>query len=223
MCVGTVDGIALRHHRLRFNAARSIVCVGTQYYEKRETHSQFQCRTQHCVCRDWKISKIRKRRVLFQCRTQHCVCRDRHPYPYHAIGQTVSMPHAALCVSGLNVFVSNEIILSFQCRTQHCVCRDAISVMQMVLFLGFQCRTQHCVCRDSVSRSPCPARAEKVFWKDALFLRRFWRLWMNSAPKSGGSIGAVPCAVRATPFWKVETAVCGFTPVPKHFPFPSPL
>ena len=87
----------------------------------------------------------------------------------------------------------------------------------------FQCRTQHCVCRDAVSRSPCPARAEKAFWKDALFLRRFWRLRMNSAPKSGGAIGAVPCAVRAAPFWKDETAECGFAPVPEHFPFPSLL
>ena len=38
---------------------------------------------------------------------------------------------------------------------------------------GFQCRTQHCVCRDAVSRSPCPARAEKAFWKDALFCAVF--------------------------------------------------
>ena len=37
----------------------------------------------------------------------------------------------------------------------------------------FQCRTQHCVCRDAVSRSPCPARAEKAFWKDALFCAVF--------------------------------------------------
>ena len=37
----------------------------------------------------------------------------------------------------------------------------------------FQCRTQHCVCRDTVSRSPCPARAEKAFWKDALFCAVF--------------------------------------------------
>ena len=111
----------------------------------------------------------------------------------------------------------------FQCRTQHCVCRDDISTGYIDYRYVFQCRTQHCVCRDTVSRSPCPARAEKAFWKDALFLRRFWRLLMNSAPKSGGAIGAVPCAVRAAPFWKDETAECGFAPVPEHFPFPSLL
>ena len=50
----------------------------------------------------------------------------------------------------------------------------------------FQYHTWHYVCRDDVSRSPCPVRAEKAFWKD-------------------------------------ETAECGFTPTPEHFPFPSPL
>ena len=182
----------------------------------------FQCRTQHCVCRDMGFRTLSQSKYMFQCRTQHCVCRDGE------------------------VRARNFDAAEFQCRTQHCVCRDSRPIREIErLFVSmphaalcvsgrtravragsrctFQCRTQHCVCRDSVSRSPCPARAEKVFWKDALFLRRFWRLWMNSAPKSGGSIGAVPCAVRATPFWKVETAVCGFTPVPKHFPFPSPL
>ena len=55
----------------------------------------------------------------------------------------VSMPHAALCVSRQAGRMGLEWKRSV-----------------------FQCRTQHCVCRDAVSRSPCPARAEKAFWKD---------------------------------------------------------
>ena len=110
----------------------------------------------------------------------------------------VSMPHAALCVSrhrsmslsgmsqhgfnaarsivcvetstnSINPLASSE----FQCRTQHCVCRDEIYKILGPRDILFQCRTQHCVCRDAVSRSPCPARAEKAFWKDALFCAVF--------------------------------------------------
>ena len=62
----------------------------------------------------------------------------------------VSMPHAALCVSRL---CNSKLHFEHHWR--------------------FQCRTQHCVCRDAVSRSPCPARAEKAFWKDALFCAVF--------------------------------------------------
>ena len=67
------------------------------------------------------------------------------------------------------------------------MCRDADSRTASTLIALFQCRTQHCVCWDAVSRSPCPARAEKAFWKDALFCAVFWRLRMNSAPKRWGS------------------------------------
>ena len=37
--------------------------------------------------------------MWFQCRTQHCVCRDRYAKRYIFGGGSVSMPHAALCVS----------------------------------------------------------------------------------------------------------------------------
>ena len=174
------------------------MCVGTSLISHVPTELRFQCRTQHCVCRDTKSAFARGRLASFNA-ARSIVCVGTKIWVALQVTSRVSMPHAALCVSGLSVRFSGT-------QSQR-----------------FQCRTQHCVCRDSVSRSPCPARAEKVFWKDALFLRRFWRRRMNSAPKSGGSIGAVPCAVRAAPFWKVETAVCGFAPVPKHFPFPPPL
>ena len=161
---------------------------------------------------------------LFQCRTQHCVCRDGEHRELRGTAYPVSMPHAALCVSRLprDCSQSHEMFRFNAARS--IVCVETILVADYNMSgTQFQCRTQHCVCRDTVSRSPCPARAEKAFWKDALFCAVFWRLRMNSAPKSGGAIGAVPCAVRAASFWKDETAECGFAPVPEHFPFPSLL
>ena len=85
----------------------------------------FQCRTQHCVCRDEEYATVQRCKAQFQCRTQHCVCRDSTSTKasmscavsfnvargimcvgtlrvwcdrYESMG--VSMPHAALCVSG---------------------------------------------------------------------------------------------------------------------------
>ena len=60
-----------------FNAARSIVCVGTlPCCLLFRLSLAFQCRTQHCVCRDTFSIGTSPRSVWFQCRTQHCVCRD---------------------------------------------------------------------------------------------------------------------------------------------------
>ena len=83
----------------------------------------FQCRTQHCVCRDQICDSGRDVLFRFQCRTQHCVCRDsarmRCAPSIHCFNaarsivcvetllmktfrnplMSVSMPHAALCVS----------------------------------------------------------------------------------------------------------------------------
>ena len=106
------------------NAARSIVCVGTHRREREGVRRSvsmphaalcvsgpsddsgspwqalFQCRTQHCVCRDRKGIAYREAYRGFQCRTQHCVCRDRRLIHVTSAGYGVSMPHAALCVSG---------------------------------------------------------------------------------------------------------------------------
>ena len=61
-----------------FNAARSIVCVETfKGGLLWKCFSRFQCRTQHCVCRDFKGYRANWLALYeFQCRTQHCVCRD---------------------------------------------------------------------------------------------------------------------------------------------------
>ena len=60
----------------------------------------FQCRTQHCVCRDHTKHSDYSPYTMFQCRTQHCVCRD------------------------FTARLGSGFIPEFQCRTQHCVCRD---------------------------------------------------------------------------------------------------
>ena len=138
--------------RFAVNAARSIVCVETRFVKQiYQSVAQFQCRTQHCVCQDLIMTKFKITIIRFQCRTQHCVCRDPstllllvmiiHRFNAarsivcvetgydQAFGDrcTVSMPHAALCVSRpRNLGTESERIFSFQCRTQHCVCRDAI-------------------------------------------------------------------------------------------------
>ena len=52
------------------------------------------------LCVSGRIRRITGYLVgTFQCRTQHCVCRDRTHREIH-VHSGVSMPHAALCVSG---------------------------------------------------------------------------------------------------------------------------
>ena len=112
--------------RFAVNAARSIVCVETSYPRKFNVgRGRFQCRTQHCVCRDINSWELRLGEGAFQCRTQHCVCRDKNERYY------------------------GRDIVVFQCRTQHCVCRDLVLGLEQSFLLMFQCRTQHCVCRDA--------------------------------------------------------------------------
>ena len=110
-----------------FNSARSIVCVETKWDEHvykvfshvsmphaalcvsrradldgtDESIDMFQCRTQHCVCRDDAKKTYELPAEKFQCRTQHCVCRDETESKGCRGSWAVSMPHAALCVSRL--------------------------------------------------------------------------------------------------------------------------
>ena len=111
--------------RFAANAARSIVCVET-------INGKY-------------LSRIAFR---FQCRTQHCVCRDLRMPLYLLEELYVSMPHAALCVSRRIDLRFSFLLVAFQCRTQHCVCRDRKDYEGSNQNHWFQCRTQHCVCRD---------------------------------------------------------------------------
>ena len=79
LCVSRQLCVILKFPSLcRFNAARSLVCVETTLSE-------------------YKDGVL----VEFQCRTQHCVCRDRECGKSPSSIPAVSMPHAALCVSRL--------------------------------------------------------------------------------------------------------------------------
>ena len=82
-----------------FNAARSIVCVETIEVDGYTSRSfPFQCRTQHCMCRD---NETRSPLCPHGVSMPHAaLCVSRH-YAELAtlVVAVVSMPHAALCVS----------------------------------------------------------------------------------------------------------------------------
>ena len=63
-----------------FNAARSIMCIGT-------ANLRFHIQT-----------------MMFQCRTRHYMCWNRYRDDSNGISTQVSMPHAALCVLGRGSF-----------------------------------------------------------------------------------------------------------------------
>ena len=157
-----------------FNAARSIVCVETVRHGSPGAETRVSM-PHAALC----VSRLRTWTAL-------------------STFFGVSMPHAALCVSG--PARSRFVVCGWRCfnaaRSIVCVetCSSPVSVRwqtgfnaaRSIVCVGttienltidvsqvFQCRTQHCVCRDAVSRSPCPARAEKAFWKDALFCAVF--------------------------------------------------
>ena len=100
VCVGTLFSFLMAFGALCFNAARSIVCVGTCiiYFAP-----QFYCgfnAARSIVCVETApLNSLRKAGKTFQCRTQHCVCRDDHERGRQFSLLVVSMPHAALCVS----------------------------------------------------------------------------------------------------------------------------
>ena len=85
-----------------FNAARSIVCVETQIKSLScPSVGVFQCRTQHCVCRDRPSTSIIERCFPFQCRTQHCVCRDRQRGGEDSLSARFNAARSIVCVETL--------------------------------------------------------------------------------------------------------------------------
>ena len=133
--------------RFAVNAARSIVCVGTVLKIVKTEDFKFQCRTQHCVCRDIELGVLdlgekgfNAARGIMCVGTLDPTCDQLLLGRFNAargimcVGTIqsqrirrrsgVSMPHAALCVSGHEI---NEVSVKhdpFQCRTRHYVCRD---------------------------------------------------------------------------------------------------
>ena len=141
--------------RFAVNAARSIVCVETSYPRKFNVgRGRFQCRTQHCVCRDKNERYYGRDIVVFQCRTQHCVCRDT--------ARESVMRMASLCFNAARSIVCVETTENLSMWLGK-VCFNAarsIVCVETVLAMtgedeefGFQCRTQHCVCRDFLHKN----------------------------------------------------------------------
>ena len=64
---------------------------------------------------------------MFQCRTQHCVCRDPGDRHQGRQGRGVSMPHAALCVSRHNHFISLETLTVCFNAARSIVCVETCS------------------------------------------------------------------------------------------------
>ena len=173
MCVGTQRIAQEQQQEEGFNAARGIMCVGTA---SRRTarwavevsmphaalcvsglHSsasaakwaiKFQCRTRHYVCRDETTRLVVYMRNSFQCRTRHYVCRDDCVSVPKLQNPGVSMPHAALCVSGHHQS-SGVVVSPFVSMPHAALC---VSGLPKVVGIGddgkFQCRTRHYVCRD---------------------------------------------------------------------------
>ena len=107
-----------------FNAARSIVCVGTPngdvwadcfhlvsmphaalcvlghfaIIRNIETGEMFQCRTQHCVCWDEENVQTLNKTGMFQCRTQHCVCWDLDGSPDVSSALRFNAARSIVCV-----------------------------------------------------------------------------------------------------------------------------
>ena len=136
--------------RFAVNAARSIVCVETVIMRGLPgSGKSFQCRTQHCVCWDNHIF-VENATVVSVSMPHAALCVSRPTFCRTPVRPfDVSMPHAALCVLGqLCVDGGVSCREPFQCRTQHCVCWDAQSGNEYVVANVFQCRTQHCVCWD---------------------------------------------------------------------------
>ena len=117
---------------------------------------RFQCRTQHCVCRDGKRLSLGSLLTQFQCRTQHCVCRDNFFQIRNTPPQRFNAARSIVCVETHAEWEAPVPPASFQCRTQHCVCRDFEIAYGCRTIKRFQCRTQHCVCRDQKDRTFCP-------------------------------------------------------------------
>ena len=128
VCVETSKRFTISNFSKGFNAARSIVCVETPRSPIRVWLTiSFQCRTQHCVCRDRQERMVLHEIYWFQCRTQHCVCRDRCLKPKSIrLGICFNAARSIVCVETPNNSQSTYTEIVFQCRTQHCVCRDAV-------------------------------------------------------------------------------------------------
>ena len=79
VCVETSARCDTLCPRRRFNAARSIVCVETRNFDAAECDLFGFNAARSIVCVETRTaSTLIAFFAMFQCRTQHCVCRDNH-------------------------------------------------------------------------------------------------------------------------------------------------
>jgi len=97
------------------------------------------------------VLSVRALATKFQCRTRHYVCRDARSTAASLLVMPVSMPHAALCVSGPHCFRSDSFLVRCFNAARGIMCVGTLrrNFACRVVTL-FQCRTRHYVCRDVV-------------------------------------------------------------------------
>ena len=90
--------------------------------------------------------------MRFQCRTQHCVCRDNpRNERCDALARGFNAARSIVCVETCSKLGLTDFN-SFQCRTQHCVCRDNGKPVQRQAAPGFNA-ARSIVCVETL----CPA------------------------------------------------------------------
>ena len=103
-----------RHYHIGFNAARSMMCVGTKNVMiKHLATVRFQCRTQHDVCWDFFDTFSGSKASKFQCRTQHDVCWDSvvpSPCPTRAVKAFWKVIRFSRCFCRQNAFFGRKIV-----------------------------------------------------------------------------------------------------------------
>ena len=102
MCVGTRIFSGEHTFAYSFNAARSIVCVGTPMSPRQiRSATTFQCRTQHCVCWDRKSADSSSARSSFNAaRSIVCVGTD-FPRAWIVRGGGFNAARSIVCVGTL--------------------------------------------------------------------------------------------------------------------------
>ena len=107
VCVETLHRRTVPQLHSCFNAARSIVCVETATHLGNQKFSRWSfnaARSIVCVETPSKIP-LQPRRTSFQCRTQHCVCRDNHIFVENATVVCFNAARSIVCVETVAVLV----------------------------------------------------------------------------------------------------------------------
>ena len=109
----------------------------------------FQCRTQHCVCRDLLLIHIRHLRCCFNA-ARNIVCVETAlSTSTWCLVQRFNAARSIVCVETQKLRKHMDGLWSFNAaRSIVCVETNKNSA-SLYSIDEFQCRTQHCVCRDN--------------------------------------------------------------------------